>query len=676
MAFRPRQQPRLPGRVSHVTAHDILRGDRRGGRPHAARRLVRIAAFPAGPGRTRSRRRLRRQARPRAARKPQDRNGAGAGAVRGARGERFARDLRLGGERGKPLPPSLVSPRQPRQGSFLAAGHPGRAAAPAACTGELLVRRRRRRHARPRRGEGGRVARLFSRQLFRAQARNEDYRQCRRQPQSYPRGRRARSSGAHQVDGARTAGHRADRVRGESRHRRLLARRCGLLGGRRRDPVPRGGNHHRRQPARHVPFGRGGRKRRAHARLAHHRLDSRRRNDHCRKLNSAPGNRSYNRPAFHPRRGSPMKRREFLKNAGLGAAAGAGLVTAAQARAQQTAGLPSIQWRLAASWPKSLDTLFGGADLVSKRVAEITDGKFQIRAFAAGEIVPALQVLDAVQAGTVELGHTATYYYFGKDPTFALGTAVCFGMNTRQQNAWWYFGGGSEAMAPLFKEYGCIALLSGNTGCQMGGWFRKEIKSVADLKGLKMRIGGMAGLVLAKLGVVPQLIGAPDIYPALEKGTIDAAEWVGPYDDEKLGFNKVAKNYYYPGFWEGGPMLMTLVNEKKWIELPKPYQAALTAACVETNSWMPAKYDEQNPQALRRLIASGTNLRPFPRAVLEAAEKASYELYDELKAKSKHWATVYPQWKKFRDEQFLWFRVAESTYDNYSVTSKLGAGKS
>src|SRR5712691_8781938 len=336
-----------------------------------------------------------------------------------------------------------------------------------------------------------------------------------------------------------------------------------------------------------------------------------------------------------------MKRREFLKNAGLGAAASAGLVTAAQARAQQTPGLPSLQWRLAASWPKSLDTLYGGAELVAKRVGEITDGKFQIRAFAAGEIVPALQVLDAVQAGTVELGHTATYYYFGKDPTFALGTAVCFGMNTRQQNAWWYFGGGSEAMAPLFKEY-----------------------------------GGMAGLVLAKLGVVPQLIGAPDIYPALEKGTIDAAEWVGPYDDEKLGFNKVAQYYYYPVFCEGGPMLMTLVNEKKWNELPKPYQAALMAACGEVNSWMPAKYDEQNPQALRRLIASGTSLRPFPRSVMEAAEKASYELYDELKAKSKHWASVYPQWKKFRDEQFLWFRVAESTYDNYTFASKLGAGKS
>jgi TRAP-type mannitol/chloroaromatic compound transport system substrate-binding protein len=185
----------------------------------------------------------------------------------------------------------------------------------------------------------------------------------------------------------------------------------------------------------------------------------------------------------------------------------------------------------------------------------------------------------------------------------------------------------------------------------------------------------MAGLVLANLDVVPQMIAGPDIYPALEKGTIDGAEWVGPYDDEKLGFNKVAQYYYYPGFWEGGPMLHTLVNRKKWNELPKSYQAALLAACGEANSWMPAKYDAQNPAALRRLIAGGTKLRPFPKSVMEAAEKASYELYEELGAKSAHWKRIYPGWKKFRDEQFLWFRVAESTYDNYSFFSKLGAGK-
>src|SRR6476620_2927530 len=266
-----------------------------------------------------------------------------------------------------------------------------------------------------------------------------------------------------------------------------------------------------------------------------------------------------------------MTRRTFLKRAAAGVAGG---TLAAPAIAQSQ---PTITWRMPTSWSKSLDTLYGGAEQICKRVGEITDGKFQIRPFAAGEIVPALQVLDAVQAGTVEMGHTAPYYYYGKDPAFAFGSALSFGPNTRQNNAWWYFGGGAEAMAPLFKDYGCVGFVGGNTGCQMGGWLRKEIKTVEDLRGLKFRIGGMAGLVLAKLGVVPQMIGG--------------AEWVGPYDDEKLGFNKVAQYYYYPGWWEGGPMLMVFINEKKWQELPKSYQAALKAACAEANTWMPAKYD-------------------------------------------------------------------------------------
>ena len=364
-----------------------------------------------------------------------------------------------------------------------------------------------------------------------------------------------------------------------------------------------------------------------------------------------------------------MKRRKFLQGAVVGAATGA---VAAPAIAQSQ---PSIQWRMAASWPKSLDTLFGGAELIAKRVSEITDGKFQIRVFAGGEIVPALQVLDAVQAGTVEMGHTASYYYFGKDPAFSFGTSVPFGLTSRQSYAWWLFGGGAEAMAPLYKEYGCIGIPGGQTGCQMGGWFRREIKTVEDLKGLKFRIGGMAGLVLAKLGVVPQMIGGSDIYPALEKGTIDGAEWVGPYDDEKLGFNKVAQFYYYPGWWEAGPISMTLINEKKWEELPKSYQAALKTASMEANLWMSAKYDAQNPQSLRKLVANGTKLRAFPKSVMEACEKASYELYDELMDKSAHWKRIYPAWKKFRDDQFLWFRVAEATYENYAFFSTVGSKK-
>ena len=241
-----------------------------------------------------------------------------------------------------------------------------------------------------------------------------------------------------------------------------------------------------------------------------------------------------------------MKRREFLKAAGLGMGASA---VAAPAIAQS---LPQLRWRLTASWPKSLDTLYGAAEHMAKRIAELSENKFQIQVFAAGEIVPGLQVLDAVQNGTVEMGHTGSYYYFGKDPAFTFGTALPFGLNTRQQEAWQFQGGGMELLNDFFKTYNCWGMPTGNTTCQMGGWFRREIKSLDDMRGLKFRVGGFAGRILAKLGVVPQQLAAGDIFPALEKGTIDAAEWVGPYDDEKLGFVKIAKYYYYPGWWEGG----------------------------------------------------------------------------------------------------------------------------
>jgi TRAP-type mannitol/chloroaromatic compound transport system substrate-binding protein len=359
-----------------------------------------------------------------------------------------------------------------------------------------------------------------------------------------------------------------------------------------------------------------------------------------------------------------MDKRAFLTKAGLGLAAGA---VAAPAIAQSQ---PSIQWRMASSFPKSLDTLFGTAEFIAHRVSDITGGRFQIRVFAAGEIVPALQVLDAVQAGTIECGHTAPYYYVGKDPAFAFGTAVPFGLNARQQNAWMYAGGGAELLEGLFREYSCVQFPAGNTGTQMGGWFRKEIRSLADVKGLKFRIAGLAGEIFKRLGAVPTQIAASDIYPSLERGTIDAAEWVGPYDDEKLGLAKVAKYYYYPGFWEGGAMLSSLVNAKQWASLPKNYQAAFEAACAEASSHMLARYDARNTQALRKLIGNGAVLRAFSRPIMEAAEKVAYEIYDEMSAKSPQWKRIYPQWKKFRDEEYLWFRVAEYAFDAYSYAPR------
>jgi TRAP-type mannitol/chloroaromatic compound transport system substrate-binding protein len=359
-----------------------------------------------------------------------------------------------------------------------------------------------------------------------------------------------------------------------------------------------------------------------------------------------------------------MKRRKFLTALGAGAAAA---VIAKPAIAQS---MPELKWRLTASWPKSLDTLFGACETIAKYVSEATDGKFQIQTFAAGEIVPGLQVLDAVQNGTVELGHSAMYYYIGKDPTWALFCATPFGLNSRQQNAWFYDGEGQKLIDEFGAKFNSKCLLAGNTGAQMGGWFKKEIRSADDFKGLKMRIGGWAGKTLGKLGLVAQQLAGGDIYPALEKGTIDAAEWVGPYDDEKLGFYKIAKYYYYPGWWEGGTTNHLLINLPKWNELPKNYQAVLTLAAGYANVEEQARYDARNPLALKRLVANGVQLRPFSQAVMEACLKASNEVNKETSAVNPSYKKVWDSISAFRGDEYLWWQVAEYGYDSFMIRSR------
>src|SRR5260221_6133421 len=365
-----------------------------------------------------------------------------------------------------------------------------------------------------------------------------------------------------------------------------------------------------------------------------------------------------------------MQRRKFITTAGIGAATAAAASTVAAPAIAQ--GMPDVKWRLTSSFPKSLDTLYGGSELFAKMIGEMSDNKFQIRVLAAGEIVPGLQVADAVQNGTVEAGQTAAYYYFGKHANFVFETGLPFTMNQRQYLAWEYFGGGTELINEFYKEYNFRSFPFGGTGAQMGGWFRKEIKTMDDMKGLKFRVGGFAGLIFQRLGVVPQQIAGGDIYPALEKGTIDACEWVGPYDDEKLGFNKVAKYYYYPGWWEGASIGSLYINLDAWAKLPKHYQAMVETAAGLVTSWMVPKYDAGNPAALRRLVAGGTELRPFPRLVLEACFEAAYQYYDELSAKDAKFKKIYDSLKGSRTEQNLWFRVAENTFDNfnYSMSAK------
>jgi TRAP-type mannitol/chloroaromatic compound transport system substrate-binding protein len=359
-----------------------------------------------------------------------------------------------------------------------------------------------------------------------------------------------------------------------------------------------------------------------------------------------------------------MKRRHFLRATGLAAAAGA-LPRPAIAQS-----MPELKWRLTSSYPRSLDTIYGASETFAKAVAEATDNKFQIQVFAGGEIVPGLQAADAVQSGTVEMCHTASYYYFGKDPTFAFGTAVPFGLNSRMQTAWMYFGGGMELMNDFYKRFNIYAIPAGNTGAQMGGWFRKEIRELADLKGLKMRIGGIAGSVIARLGVVPQQLAGGDLYAALEKGTLDACEWAGPYDDEKLGFHKVAQNYYYPGWWEGGPMLHNFINLERWNALAPAYKSIVRTASSMANEWMQAKYDAGNPAALKRLVAGGAQLRAFPPAVMDASLRAALDLYAETAKTNAEFKRVLDAMLAFRNDQYLWWQVAELSYDSYLVRNR------
>ncbi|MAZ19392.1 MAG: ABC transporter substrate-binding protein [Ahrensia sp.] len=367
-----------------------------------------------------------------------------------------------------------------------------------------------------------------------------------------------------------------------------------------------------------------------------------------------------------------MDRRSFIKKTGaVGAGAAAATALAAPAIAQS---MPKITWRCTSGFPKALDTIYGAAEVFAEAVNGATDGNFNIQVFAAGEIVGTLEAADAVKSGTVEMAHTASYYYSGIDPTYALGTGIPFGLNARMTNGWMYEGGGIDLLNEFYATQNMIAFPAGNTGAQMGGWFRKEINTVEDLQGLKFRIGGWGGRIIAKVGVVPQGIPGGDIYAALEKGAIDGAEFVGPYDDQKLGFNKVAQYYYYPGWWEGGVCLQNMINLDKWNELPASYQQIVKNASALANSVMMARYDTLNPTALKELAASGTQLRPFSQPILEACFDAANEVYAEETAKNPAFKKVFDSYMAYRKEDYLWFQLSEYNFDTFMMLQQR-AGK-
>jgi TRAP-type mannitol/chloroaromatic compound transport system substrate-binding protein len=367
-----------------------------------------------------------------------------------------------------------------------------------------------------------------------------------------------------------------------------------------------------------------------------------------------------------------IKRRDFLKKAGTGAAgvAALGACGGGEAGAEggtQAGGVdgPRVNWRIATSFPPSLDILHGAGVRVARRVEELTGGNFTMRVYAAGEIVPGPQVMDAVMQGAIQCGVSPGYYYMGKHPALAFDTAIPFGLTTRQQYAWMMHGGGLELINNIYSEFGIISFPTNSTGGQMGGWFREPVNSLSELAGLRFRIPGIGGEVMSRLGVTVQSLAPAEIYPALERGAIDALEWVGPYDDEKLGFHQIAKNYYFPGWWEPGVTMGLLINLDAYNELPEAYQHVLSAVAGETFADRLASYDNANPLALRRLVnEQGVTLRSYSQDIMDAAWTQSNAYLEEQSAADATFREVYDSYRAFRDVQWSYARGNELSYQN------------
>lgn len=365
-----------------------------------------------------------------------------------------------------------------------------------------------------------------------------------------------------------------------------------------------------------------------------------------------------------------MKRRHLVRQLTIGTAT-AGTLAACSKQPQffgsqiQSTAQPRIEWRMATSWPENLDIVFGTAKLICDRVSELTGGNFVITAFPAGGIAPPLEILDTIQAGTAECGHTAGYYYTSKNPAFAFATSVPFGLSPNQHLAWMYGGGGLDLMREVYADYSAINFPAGSTGNQMGGWFKQKVSTLADLNGLKIRMPGLGGEVMKRLGASAQTLPPEEIVPALERNDIGAAEWVGPYEDEKLGLNKVAPYYYYPGWHEPGTTYELIVNRGSWDQLPKEYQQALQVSAAEAHMMMLSQYDAVNREALERLLSSGTELTAYTPEVINAAQVAALELYEEFASQDTSFRRIYDNWKSFRQSIYQWNRVNEQSLGEF-----------
>ncbi len=359
-------------------------------------------------------------------------------------------------------------------------------------------------------------------------------------------------------------------------------------------------------------------------------------------------------------------RRKFLKVASLGSVAG--LVAACSIPAAKPEGVninfnKTYRWKMTTTWPPNFPVVGEGCQLLTDWVRKMSGGRLDITVYGGGELIPALEGFDAVSNGAVEMNHGAAYYWAGKIPASQFFAAVPFGMNAQQMGSWIQSGDGGKLWEELYAPYNLLPIHCGNTGMQMAGWFNKEINTMADLKNLKMRIPGLGGKVLAKAGGTPMLVSGGEIYTNLERGVIDAAEWIGPYHDYKMGFHQVAKYYYYPGWHEPGPALEMLVNKPKFEALPDDLQNILRTACYSMNSWMTAEFDNKNGEYLGKLIdEEKVDIRPFPEEVITGLKRATDEALSELTANDPESKRVYTSFQSFKKRITRWSNISEKVF--------------
>ncbi len=331
----------------------------------------------------------------------------------------------------------------------------------------------------------------------------------------------------------------------------------------------------------------------------------------------------------------------------------------------------TIQWKMVTTWPKNFPGLGTGAENLAKKINDLSNNRLHVKVYGAGELVPALEIFDAVSRGTAQMGHGAAYYWKGKNPTFQFFSTVPFGLTAQEMNGWLYNGGGLELWQQAYAKHNLVPMPAGNMGVQMGGWFNKEINGIDDLKGLKMRIPGLGGEVLNRAGGTPVNLPGGELFTAMKSGTIDATEWVGPYNDLAFGFHKVAKYYYYPGWHEPGTALEAIINKEALEALPNDLQTIVLEACKLANHEMLAEYVANNNDALQTLINKhNVQIRRFPDDVLKKLKGISDEVVKELASKDEFSQQVFKSYNSYRKKVLSWSEYSDRAYLNIRAKQK------